>query len=219
MKTIIAVSLLLSTSPSFADFTKLAQEALPKTVEVHVDGTVKGSGVYIDSSGTVLTSAHLFKYRIQETPFGVRLEVPEQIVIVWEYPGYIAHKGYLAQVQPATDLALVELFVPHETPYMVVAKSAEIGDEVMAVGSPFAFGWSVTAGIISRLHGTVNGRPVTQSDVSINPGNSGGPLVDKHGKLVGIASSLYTVGGMYNGITFFINLEAIENFLTVRKSK
>src|SRR5690606_16407223 len=87
------------------------------------------------------------------------------------------------------------------------SETLEVGEWVVAIGSPFGFDYSVTAGIVSakgRSLPNENYVPFIQTDVAINPGNSGGPLFDLNGKVVGINSQIYTRSGGFMGVSFAI---------------
>ena len=86
----------------------------------------------------------------------------------------------------------------------------KVGDWVVAIGSPFSFDFSVTAGIVSAKGRSIQNNnignyvPFLQTDVAINPGNSGGPLFDLDGRVVGINSQIYSRSGGYQGLAFAI---------------
>ena len=88
--------------------------------------------------------------------------------------------------------------------------SLRVGDWVVAIGSPFSFDFSVTAGIVSAKGRSIQNNnignyvPFLQTDVAINPGNSGGPLFDLKGNVVGINSQIYSRSGGYQGLAFAI---------------
>ena len=101
-----------------------------------------------------------------------------------------------------------------------ISQAVEIGDSdnlqagqwVIAIGSPFDFEMSVTAGIVSATGRSLQGEganyvPFIQTDVAINPGNSGGPLIDLDGKVVGINSQIFTRSGGYMGLSFAIPID------------
>ena len=114
-------------------------------------------------------------------------------------------------VDPLSDLAL--LIVDGENlPQVRTGDSDElkVGDWVVAIGSPFSFDFSVTAGIVSAKGRSIQNNnignyvPFLQTDVAINPGNSGGPLFNLDGKVVGINSQIYSRSGGYQGLAFAI---------------
>ena len=97
------------------------------------------------------------------------------------------------------------------------SKELKVGDWVVAIGSPFSFDFSVTAGIVSAKGRSIQNQniggyvPFIQTDVAINPGNSGGPLFNLDGEVVGINSQIYSRSGGYQGVSFSIPIDvAIE---------
>ena len=93
------------------------------------------------------------------------------------------------------------------------SENLQVGDWVVAIGSPFSFDFSVTAGIVSAKGRSIQNQnignyvPFIQTDVAINPGNSGGPLFDLDGKVVGINSQIYSRSGGYQGLAFAIPID------------
>ena len=93
------------------------------------------------------------------------------------------------------------------------SENLRVGDWVVAIGSPFSFDFSVTAGIVSAKGRSIQNQnignyvPFIQTDVAINPGNSGGPLFDLDGKVVGINSQIYSRSGGYQGLAFAIPID------------
>ena len=114
-------------------------------------------------------------------------------------------------VDPLSDLAVLEVS-DDDLPTVNVGNSDElrVGDWVIAIGSPFSFDFSVTAGIVSAKGRSINNNnignyvPFLQTDVAINPGNSGGPLFNLDGEVVGINSQIYSRSGGYQGLAFAI---------------
>jgi serine protease Do len=97
------------------------------------------------------------------------------------------------------------------------SEELKVGDWVVAIGSPFSFDFSVTAGIVSAKGRSIQNQniggyvPFIQTDVAINPGNSGGPLFNLDGEVVGINSQIYSRSGGYQGVSFSIPIDvAIE---------
>ena len=94
--------------------------------------------------------------------------------------------------------------------YRCFTLALKVGDWVVAIGSPFSFDFSVTAGIVSAKGRSIQNNnignyvPFLQTDVAINPGNSGGPLFDLDGRVVGINSQIYSRSGGYQGLAFAI---------------
>ena len=100
-------------------------------------------------------------------------------------------------------------------PKVKIGKSEDVkvGDWVVAIGSPFSFDFSVTAGIISAKGRSIQNQnignyvPFIQTDVAINPGNSGGPLFDLDGEVIGINAQIYSRSGGYQGLAFAIPID------------
>ena len=114
-------------------------------------------------------------------------------------------------VDPLSDLAVLEVS-DDDLPTVNVGDSDDlkVGDWVVAIGSPFSFDFSVTAGIVSAKGRSIQNNnignyvPFLQTDVAINPGNSGGPLFNLEGEVVGINSQIYSRSGGYQGLAFAI---------------
>ena len=117
-------------------------------------------------------------------------------------------------VDPLSDLAVLKIDGKN-LPKVSIGKSEslKVGDWVVAIGSPFSFDFSVTAGIVSAKGRSIQNQnignyvPFIQTDVAINPGNSGGPLFDLNGKVVGINSQIYSRSGGYQGLAFAIPID------------
>lgn len=151
-----------------------------------------GSGFIIDPKGYILTNNHV-------------IDGATRITI-----GLLSGERYRASIigiDTETDLAVLKIDADHDLPVMKFgdSKSAEVGDWVLAIGSPFGLEQTVTAGIISKKDRDAT--PSTfqrflQTDAAINRGNSGGPLVNMHGEAIGVNSQIATLTGDYNGIGF-----------------
>src|SRR5690606_20710324 len=117
-------------------------------------------------------------------------------------------KAEVRGVDVASDLALLRIDAK-DLPVAVIgdADELQVGEWVMAIGSPFGFDYSVTSGIVSakgRSVGTERYVPYIQTDVAINPGNSGGPLFNMNGEVIGINSQIYSRTGGFMGVSFAI---------------
>src|SRR4029078_10009164 len=126
-------------------------------------------------------------------------------------------KNYAAQVvggDPDTDLAVIKLIEKPRQPLTVIAlrdsETLEVGQKVLAIGNPFGLDRTLTTGVISGLQRPIrarNGRAIEgaiQTDASINPGNSGGPLLDSHGRMIGINSQILSPSGASAGVGFSV---------------
>ena len=154
-----------------------------------------GSG-FILKDNYILTNYHVVEDAI------------EVIVSLSDRREYVAE---IVGVDPLSDLALLTV-EGKNLPQVTAGDSDElkVGDWVVAIGSPFSFDFSVTAGIVSAKGRSIQNNnignyvPFLQTDVAINPGNSGGPLFDLDGKVVGINSQIYSRSGGYQGLAFAI---------------
>jgi serine protease Do len=116
-----------------------------------------------------------------------------------------------------TDLALIKIDTNQQLPYAALGDSgkAQVGDPVMAIGSPFGFNLSVTSGIISAKGRALGGNydDFIQTDASINPGNSGGPLFNTSGQVIAINTAIYSSTGANNGIGFAIPINLAKSIM------
>ena len=165
--------------------------------EREVKGT--GSGFIISKDGYLLTNNHV---------------VDDADEITVSLSDRREYKAELIGSDERSDLALLKIDAKN-LPVVRVGKSKEleVGEWVVAIGSPFQLNFSVTAGIVSAKGRSIpNGSdstyvPFIQTDVAINPGNSGGPLFNMDGKVVGINSQIYTRSGGYMGVSFAIPID------------
>jgi len=154
-----------------------------------------GSG-FILKDNYILTNYHVVK------------DATEVIVSLSDRREFVAR---IIGVDPLSDLAVLEVDGKN-LPQVKVGDSdkLKVGDWVVAIGSPFSFDFSVTAGIVSAKGRSIQNNnignyvPFLQTDVAINPGNSGGPLFDLEGNVVGINSQIYSRSGGYQGLAFAI---------------
>lgn len=152
-----------------------------------------GSGFIISSDGYILTNAH-----VVETADEITVKLNDKREFVAEVIG----------TDQKTDIALIKINAT-ELPKVTQGnpESLRVGEWVIAIGSPFGFEHSVTAGIVSakgRSLAQENYVPFIQTDVAINPGNSGGPLFNMKGEVVGINSQIYSQTGGFMGLSFAI---------------
>jgi serine protease Do len=153
-----------------------------------------GSGVIIDSQGVILTNNHV---------------VAESDRVLVELSDGREYAAQEIHTDPETDLAVVRINPAEPLPAAVLGDSdaLQIGDWVLAVGSPFGLEATVSAGIISakgRSLSAAQRAQFLQTDAAINPGNSGGPLVNLRGEVVGINSAIASRTGAYQGIGFAV---------------
>ena len=152
-----------------------------------------GSGFIIDPKGYILTNNHV-------------IEGASRITI--GLVGGERFRGKVIGIDKETDLALIKIDSDHDLPVMKFgdSNSVQVGDWVLAIGSPFGLDQTVTAGIISKKErdsaAFTSFQRFLQTDAAINRGNSGGPLVNMHGEVIGVNSQIATLTGDYNGIGF-----------------
>lgn len=155
-----------------------------------------GSGFIISKDGYVLTNNHVVA---DADEIIVRLSDRSEL------------EAKLIGADPRTDVALLKV-EGKDLPIVKIGKSDElkVGSWVLAIGSPFGFDHSVTAGIVSakgRSLPNENYVPFIQTDVAINPGNSGGPLFNLDGEVIGINSQIFTRSGGFMGLSFAIPID------------
>ena len=156
-------------------------------------------------------SGFIFKEGYLLTNFHVIDEADEVIVSLNDRREFSAE---VVGIDPLSDLAVLKI-KGKNLPTIAIGDSAKlkVGDWVVAIGSPFSFDFSVTAGIVSAKGRSIQNQnignyvPFIQTDAAINPGNSGGPLFDLNGKVVGINSQIYSRSGGYQGLAFAIPID------------
>ena len=156
----------------------------------------QGSGFIIDAGGVILTNAH-----VVDGADTVTVKLTDKREFTAEVVGIDKLTDVAVLRIDASDLPTVPLGNPGDT---------REGEWVLAIGSPFGFENSVTAGIVSAKSRSLPNEgyvPFIQTDVAINPGNSGGPLLNLKGEVVGINSQIYSRSGGYQGISFAIPID------------
>jgi S1-C subfamily serine protease len=158
-----------------------------------------GSGSILDQAGHILTNNHV-------------VERAERLSV-----SFGGKKNYAATVvgrDPDTDLAVIRLIEKPREPLTVVpfgdSDKLVVGQKVLAIGNPFGLDRTLTTGVISGLQRPIRARNnrqiegAIQTDASINPGNSGGPLLDSHGRMIGINSQILSPSGASAGVGFAV---------------
>ena len=159
-----------------------------------------GSGFIVDPKGYIITNNHVIEkadkiyVKLSTDPDTTDLGRPARVI----------------GIDKATDLAVIKIdtSTPLPTVKMGNSDTAQVGDWVEAIGSPFALSQTVTAGIISAKNRTIDpGAPgqfqhFIQTDAAINPGNSGGPLLNMNGEVIGVNTAIFTQSAGYQGIGF-----------------
>jgi len=159
-----------------------------------------GSGFIVDPKGYIITNNHVVEkadkiyVKLSTDPDTQDLGRPARVI----------------GVDKATDLAVIKIDTSTGLPTVKMgdSDSAQVGDWVEAIGSPFALAQTVTAGIISAKNRTIDPgvagqfQHFLQTDAAINPGNSGGPLLNMNGEVIGVNTAIYTQSAGYQGIGF-----------------
>ncbi len=172
------------------------------------DSKSLGSGFLISKDGYLLTNAHVVKGADEII---VRLSDRREL------------EAKVVGFDERSDIALLKVNTNDDLPVVHIGRSDElkVGEWVLAIGSPFGFDHSVTAGIVSAKGRSLpreNYVPFIQTDVAINPGNSGGPLFNLKGEVVGINSQIYSRTGGFMGLSFAIPMDVAMNVVEQLKS-
>ena len=172
------------------------------------DSKSRGSGFIYSADGYIVTNHHVV---LGATDIKVALndgrELPAQLI------GSDERTDVAVLKVTANDLPVLK---------MGASEKLEVGEWVLAIGSPFGFDHSATAGIVSAKGRSLpdeNYVPFIQTDVAINPGNSGGPLFNLAGEVVGINSQIYSRSGGFMGVSFAIPMDIAQNVIEQLKSK
>lgn len=182
----------------------------PAVVHIDVLGGLEagggvGSGVIYDTSGLVLTAHHVVSFSDE-----VQIRTADDRTF----------NGRVVGRAPERDLAIIALDDPSDLVAATIAEpgTVEVGEPAIALGSPFGFQQSVTAGIISGLDreletpmGLLTG--LIQTDAPINPGNSGGPLADAEAKVIGINTAIASMSGGNDGVGFAVPVEDFADLI------
>ncbi|HID87176.1 MAG TPA: trypsin-like serine protease [Anaerolineae bacterium] len=163
-----------------------------------------GSGFVYDREGHIVTNYHVVRGAEEiEVTLADETKVPAQVV----------------GMDPSNDLAVIKIEVPPEKLHPVElgdSRTLRVGQRVIAIGNPFGFQGTLTTGVISSL-GRVIESPderfigeIIQTDAAINPGNSGGPLLDSHGRVIGVNTAIISPSRASAGIGFAIPVETVK---------
>ena len=182
----------------FYEFFRRFRGAVPQGSETPVRG--QGSGFIITADGTILTNAHVVEDADEVT---VKLTDKREF------------KAKVMGLDKTSDVAVLKIEATG-LPTVRIGNTANtrVGEWVLAIGSPFGFENSASAGIISaKSRSLPDGSyvPFLQTDVAVNPGNSGGPLFNMAGEVIGINSQIYSRSGGYQGLSFAIPIEVAMN--------
>lgn len=166
-----------------------------------------GSGFVWDDKGHIVTNFHVIE---DGDKFMVSLPNQKQV------------EARVVGREPAKDIAVLKLVEPVTGLAPVVigsSKDLEVGQKVIAIGNPFGFDHTVTAGIVSALGRSMPGaggvtiKDMIQTDASINPGNSGGPLLDSSGELIGMNAMMVSPSGSSSGVGFAVPVDIIKKIV------
>jgi putative serine protease PepD len=180
---------------------KVAASVLPSVVKINVtgqQGAGSGSGIILSADGEILTNNHVVEVAGNGGTISVNFN-----------DGSTA-KAEVVGTDPLTDIAVIKAEGVSGLTPATIGNSAQlaVGENVVAIGSPFGLEATVTSGIVSALNrpvsageagGTDTTYPAVQTDAAINPGNSGGPLVNMRGEVVGINSSIRSASSGMTG--------------------
>jgi serine protease Do len=169
-----------------------------------------GSGFIVDPRGYIVTNNHVIDkadkiyVRLSTDPDGGNIQ---------------ARPAKVIGTDKDTDIAVIKIETSEPLPTIKVGNSegAQVGDWVIAIGSPFTLSQTVTAGIVSARNRTIDPgqrgqfQHFIQTDAAINPGNSGGPLLNMAGEVIGVNTAIYTQSGTYAGVGFAMPSNTIIN--------
>jgi serine protease Do len=188
----------MSPNDPFYDFFRRFGQPMPRGNMPPARG--EGSGFIISADGYILTNAH------------VVADASEVTVKTTDRREYTAK---VIGTDERTDVAVIKI-EGKNLPTVKIGDPSKLkpGEWVIAIGSPFGFENSVTAGIVSATSRSMPGSnyaPFIQTDVAVNPGNSGGPLFNMQGEVVGINSQIYSRSGGYMGLSFAIPIDVADD--------
>ncbi len=192
----------------FHDFFKKYFGEIPEGQGPSQERSSLGSGFIISQDGYVITNHHVVK------------DAEEIIVRLNDRREFVAE---LIGSDERSDIAVLKIEAI-KLPVLKLGDSSNlnVGEWVLAIGSPFGFDASVTAGIISAIGRSLpneNYVPFIQTDVAINPGNSGGPLFNLDGEVIGVNSQIYSRTGGFMGLSFAVPVNVVENVYKQLKNK
>ncbi len=212
--------------PDEKNTVEVFQSSAPNVVYVHRLATMKvknqvgqrrlvssgtGSGIIWDHQGHIVTNFHVIKGADALTITLGTMTVPASVVSS-EPRKDLA----VLQIKSQKALKAIKLLPLFE---LVQTRDLIVGQKAIAIGNPFGLDHSLTVGVISALNRQVPGvggvsiRHMIQTDAAINPGNSGGPLLDSHGRLVGLNTAIFSNSGSSAGIGFAVPADDIQNIV------
>lgn len=179
------------------DLTRLVERLMPAVVTIRTDAST-GSGVFVNSSGYVITNNHVIEGMKSGKVYLYNDE---------------AYNFKVVAKDTVRDLALLKVSANRQFPTLQFEDSSnlKLGMRAIALGSPGGMDFSVTEGIVSGLNRPkVNGVKFVQLDMAINPGNSGGPLVNEEGRIIGINT---LKSNKYENMGFALPSNTVKEFL------
>ena len=198
----IAVSVYEAVNRSVVNITSKSVKTERLIMTEHSEGS--GSGAILDQDGHILTNYHVV--------------AGAKEVAVTLYNGK-TYEATTIGADPLNDLAVIQIEATDVEVFPVAlgdSRSLRVGMRVFALGNPFGLERTLTTGIISSLnrslqiHGNWKIKSIIQIDAAINPGSSGGPLLDAHGRLIGINTAIATTSGQSSGVGFAIPVSLIS---------
>ena len=198
----IAVSVYEAVNRSVVNITSKSVKTERLIMTEHSEGS--GSGAIIDQEGHILTNYHVV--------------AGAKEVAVTLYNGK-TYEATTIGADPLNDLAVIQIESTDDELFPVAlgdSRGLRVGMRVFALGNPFGLERTLTTGIISSLnrslqiHGNWKIKSIIQIDAAINPGSSGGPLLDAHGRLIGINTAIATTSGQSSGVGFAIPVSLIS---------
>jgi serine protease Do len=182
--------------PMLQFFRRFQGQMGPRAQQRDVPVRAQGSGFIVSPDGLIMTNAHVVK--------GAK-EVTVKLTDRREY------RAKVLGADAKTDIAVLKIDAKNlPTLALGNTKDLKVGEWVLAIGSPFGFESTVTAGVVSAKGRSLPDDsyvPFIQTDVAVNPGNSGGPLLNTRGEVVGINSQIYSRSGGYQGVSFAIPID------------
>jgi S1-C subfamily serine protease len=198
-----------------AQITRVVDQVMPSVVSIQVvlgDQQDTGSGVVIDGQGYIVTNNHVISMAATDATGQAKITV--------QFADGTVAPGRIVGRDTKTDIAVLKVEVDRLTVAQLgKSDDVQVGENVIAVGSPLGLARTVTSGIVSALHRAVplNGEEsdtdavidAVQTDAAINPGNSGGPLLDFSGRVIGINAAIRSESGGSVGLGFAIPIDTV----------
>jgi S1-C subfamily serine protease len=221
-----APRVIVQTASHGFDATEVYREASPGVVTIRSvfdggGGGAEGSGFVLDTSGHIVTNAHV----VTDESSGTRKPAKEVFV---EFPDRNVLAAKIVGFDPFADVALLEVkpdgFALHPLK-LGDDNSLVVGQPVAAIGSPFGEIHSLSVGVVSAVDRSVESltkfqiEGAIQTDASINPGNSGGPLLDAGARVLGINEQIETNSGSNSGVGFAVPISAIKRSIAQLEQK